>query len=197
MTSFPITLEQYLQAPTERPPVEFPPQAAKCFSSFFAPWQRVSLFKWGAVTKSKDELIRLGCLEEFSLHRERTRKDRAYMKDSGDLYLSRGFLVRHSPLVVLSVFCHELAHIKLSQTPEYPEIKCLQRAFKIRFADERLCEVMSPIEMYAVEISLRLLKDLLTEASTPRQRRQLRRIIADIEKKESRLVEMIHQLQYN
>lgn len=191
MDSF--SLANYLQAPLAAELEGFPPEAAACFDDFFAAWCLCRFPQWDAVKQAKKRLVDTGCIEDFSLHLLRKCATTAYMKDGGKMYLSLGLVFGHSAMTLLSVYAHELAHILLSQREDYPAIKAMQRAFKQRYHDHPMVELMSPIEVYAMLLSRPLLY-ALAERANRRHKRKLMQLIRDLEEKLTLLEREIRQL---
>lgn len=100
-------------------------------------------------------------ISPFALKILPTLKPTAFMKDGGDLYFSLGALLSRSSDVTLAVLCHEYGHILLSNQPFYGDLKKVNRQFKKEFAHSPFSELLSPIELYAVLISINLMKSLL------------------------------------
>lgn len=184
MNTSPISLSRYLSEPASAVDLAwFSPESAPCFAPFFSRWRGVGLLKWYAVTAARDALLEKRCLDSFSVHLCWKRKSMAYMNDAGQVYLSVGLLVKSSAVSVLSVYCHELSHIKLSQRADYPAIKALQREFKQRFKEHKLCELLSPIEFFAMLISRSLLESIADHTPNANQKVKLMRLKEDLEEK--------------
>lgn len=189
-----LSLANYVQAPLEADLEGFSPEAAACFDGFFSHWCRWGLLQWHAVTQTKKRLVDAGCIEDFSLRLLWRWATTAYMKDGGEMFLSLGLVFGRSAMTLLSVYAHELAHIKLSQRRDYPAIKALQREFKHRYHDHPMVELMSPIEVYAMLASRTLLRALAERAPNRRQRQKLTQLIQDLEEKLTLLEREIRRL---
>ena len=147
MSTETISVSRYVQTPAEVIALpRFSPEAAACFAPFLSGRCSMALLRWLAVTKTRRSLLKTNCLKPFSVHLLLKRKTEAYMHDDGRVFLSAGLLQTGSAMTVLSVYCHELSHIKLSQSGDYPMIKALQREFRQQFGQHKLCELLSPIE---------------------------------------------------
>ncbi|MBQ7415954.1 MAG: hypothetical protein IJW14_02825 [Oscillospiraceae bacterium] len=195
MNTAPISLKRYVSAPASAVELEmFPQETAACFAPFFALRSELGPWKWQAVTAARDALIEKRCLADFSVQLQWKRKTEAYMNDAGQVYLSAGLLATSSAMTVLSVYCHELAHIKLSQREDYPAIKALQREFKQHFKHHKQCELLSPIEFYAMLISRPLLSAMAENAHSDRQKKKLARLQEDLEQKIRLLEQQIVKL---
>lgn len=187
-------LRRYLLEPARAvEPEWFPPESASCFTPFFSP-ACIGPMKWRAVKAAGAALVEKNCLSDFTVHLNRKLKTVAYMNDAGQVYLSAGLLLKSSALTVLSVYCHELAHIKLSQRSDYPALKSLQREFKRHFQGHKLCELLSPIEYYAMLVSRPLLADLARQANNSRRQEKLLRLTEDLDKKIRFLEEELSKL---
>lgn len=181
------TVAQYVAHPTEVELNWFDRKAASCFAGFFSGSCRTGIMKWLAVRSVSKALVKKGYMESFGVHLKWTWKPMAFMNDAGHIYLSVGLLAKSSAVNVLSVYCHELSHIRLSQHRDYSDIKTLQRQFKQCYADHKLCELMSPIEIYTMLISEKLLRQIT--ADTPHGD-----LADDLEQKIRMLDDQIRQL---
>lgn len=174
-----LSVESYISAPTELD-VDFPDISAELSSALSQTVSRVSDFyfvKWAGFKKIRKIMIKDGVLKPFSLRLEKKLKPRAYMRDEGEVYLSFGLMASRSSLAALSVYLHELSHVYLSQMEDYPRLKELQKEFRSRYGDNPLCEVMSPIEMYANILTIRLLREIEKNDSNEGHKKRLETII--------------------
>ena len=106
-------------------------------------------------------IIKSKIIKDFALHLDYSLAARAYMKDSGEMYISLGSILFKSSRVNLKVFCHELAHMWLSQQDFYPKLKVLNKEFKENYSSHPSCYLASPIELYAMVISYNMMDYVL------------------------------------
>ena len=139
--------------------------------------------RWYYIKEIRKILINDKNVNEFSLHLENSLAAKAYMKDSGELYISLGSILFKSSRVNLKVFCHELAHIWLSQQPFYSELKELNKEFKQKYSHLKECYLASPIELYAMVISYELMNSVLNSLTKERTVKKWSRIVNDEAKK--------------
>lgn len=179
-----FSLQQYLPECTIEPP-QFPAEAAACFGPLLSGLCGTGLGKWIALRAVRRALIKKRCLGKFSLHLPIRREPLAYMNDAGKVYLSTGLLAKTSAMTVLSVYCHELSHILLSQQTCYPALKQLQRQFRQQFGGHQQWQLLSPIEY----ITMRICRTLLAEiaAANPGHKRKLQPLTEDLDEKLSAL----------
>ena len=184
MNASTISLSGYLSAPAEAVALSrFPAEAASCFVPFLSARFVPGLLKWSAVQTVRNALVDKGCVAPFSVHLLWKWETLAYMDDAGKVFLSAGLLHKSGLVPVLAVYCHELSHIKLSQQPDYPAIKALQREFKQRFQDHKLCELLSPIEYYAMRISQSLMAQIAEQTQHAGVKEKLLQAKADLDQK--------------
>ncbi len=86
---------------------------------------------------------------------------KAYMHDCGKLFISRGAIIKLSKVSLLSVICHELAHLWLAKEAEYGKLKEINKAFIEKFKGTENVTPLTPIEFYATYYSIKLLEDFL------------------------------------
>lgn len=193
-----ICVAQYLRSPGAAVAQDgFSPEAAACFQPFLTPWCVLAPLRWLAVTATRRKLLKTNCLKPFTVHLLWKGKTQAYMHDDGRVFLSAGLLQTGSAMTVLSVYCHELSHIKLSQREDYPAIKALQREFNRQFSDHKLCQLLSPIEYYAMLLSRSALTQLVSREQNARQRQKLVLLQKDLEEKIQFLEQELENLANN
>jgi hypothetical protein len=192
-----ISLEAYLKDPLSVPVEGFASGAEACFRPFFSPFVSWDFDKWRAITASAARLTAEGWLQPFTLNRQNGFRPMAYMRDGDGIYLSRGLLLRRSAITVLSTYCHELSHVKLSQAEDYPAIKALQKEFKARYSQSPLCELASPIEVWAMVVSRRLMTAIAEQVGENRHKAKLSRLLCDLDGKIAYLEGEIRKLTYH
>ena len=141
-----------------------------CRSS--SPW-----VKFRRIKDVKRALVKSGFFKDFKLRLLWRLKSLAYIEDFGRLTLSIGVLRSRTSPVVLSVLCHELGHMWLSQQDFYPTLKEVNRQFKERCADVGYCELLSPIELYAMDLSVKIMESVLSFAKDTEQKNRLFELI--------------------
>ena len=154
-------------------------QAMLKMASHFADFTPI---RWHYLKKIRNLMISEGKLSAFDLRMNFDLKPTAYMHDDGVVYISLGLLVRGSSLATLGIFIHELCHIKLSQSEAYDDIKALQKKFKAKFGSHKQCELMSPIEIFANILTIKLMGKI--EETT--ENRLLKKRIAKLKKVKER-----------
>ncbi len=80
-----------------------------------------------------------------------------YMTDSGELTLSWGVAQKHGFYRLHALLLHELAHLLLSAHKDYPLLLALDKAFLSKHAENAAATTLSPVELYATQISVALL----------------------------------------
>ena len=86
-----------------------------------------------------------------------TFRQEIYMTDSGELTLSWGVAQKHGFYRLHALLLHELAHLILSAHKDYPLLLALDKAFLARHADDSAAVTLSPVELYATQLSVSLL----------------------------------------
>lgn len=86
-----------------------------------------------------------------------TFRQEIYMTDSGELTLSWGVAQKHGFYRLHALLLHELAHLILSAHKDYPLLLALDKAFLARHADDSAAVTLSPVELYATQLSVTLL----------------------------------------
>lgn len=188
------SVEQYVASPEN---VRFDigvPSLMPILARMTSLWGRLTLVKWCCLRSIRNTLVRQGIFQPFSLRLKWTWKSMAYMRDEGELYLSIGFLASRSAWNVLSVYVHELSHIWLSQQEDYPLLKTLQREFRSRYGTHTLCELMSPIEIYADLLAVAILSDMERHAEKGAYKQGLLRLVQDRQDKLKRLTDELSRL---
>lgn len=91
-----------------------------------------------------------------------TFRQEIYMTDSGELTLSWGVAQKHGFYRLHALLLHELAHLVLSAHEDYPLLLALDKAFLARHADDAAAVTLSPVELYATQLSVTLLRATAT-----------------------------------
>lgn len=105
----------------------------------------------------------IGYVKKLRLKFSLWQKERAYMRDGGLLSLSLPYVAKERGTALLKVLLHELAHLVLANLPEYPALLSLDRAYaKESGLDEERKQILSPIELCATLLSIRLLEEVLS-----------------------------------
>lgn len=86
-----------------------------------------------------------------------TFRQEIYMTDSGELTLSWGVAQKHGFYRLHALLLHELAHLLLSAHKDYPLLLALDKVFLSRHAENAAATTLSPVELYATQISVALL----------------------------------------
>ncbi len=136
-----------------------------------------SPLRWKLIKKTKRLLIDESVVNDFSLNLIPCLSLKSYMKDSGEMYISSGALLFRSSIVTLKVFCHELSHIWLSQQPFYPAIKSVNKEFKTKFNGCKDVVLASPVEVYAMKLSIGIMEQIADFLTKKSQKKRLKRII--------------------
>lgn len=130
----------------------------------------------------------------FSLHLTRSLSARAYMKDRGDVFFSVGAILSRSPVVTLSVFCHEYAHLSLSYEAFYPALKELNRQFKDTFSHIPHADLLSPIELCAMVRAVDLMERMQKSVARTSAQKKLALLIRTEKEKLSYLESQLKAL---
>lgn len=192
-----LTLDGYLSSPGELPALpcldnkRALDELSKMLSCAYCP----VVLKWRRIKKIKQALTEDGVISDFSLKLTKELKPTAYMRDGVGMYLSLGLLISRSPLTLLSVYTHELAHLWLSEQPGYPTLKRVQREFREAYKDDKLAELMSPIEIYANTVARYITEHIPTK--NERQKRLLQGINTDRSKKIELMLTRIKESRLN
>ena len=80
-----------------------------------------------------------------------------YMTDNGELTLSWGVAQKHGFYRLHALLLHELAHLILSAQKDYPLLLALDKAFLNKHAAHSAAQTLSPVELYATQLSVTLL----------------------------------------
>ena len=132
----------------------------KSMTKIAACWFDIGFIRWYHIKEIRRILINEEILKEFSIHTTKSLKPMAYMKDSGEIYLSLGALVFKSNMATIKVLSHELAHIWLSQQAFYPSLKNLNKEFKQQYKMIENVNLLSPIELFAMIASVDFMESI-------------------------------------
>ena len=159
-------------------------------------WRSPFFIQWHYIKKAVNAMIECGILRKFSVRLTPDLTPKAYMRDGGDMFFSLGALLTRSSTVTLSVLCHELAHMWLSQRGYYSELKLLSKSFLTRYAKVPDIALMSPIELYAMVISVDIMKAINKGVKKQKHKRRLESIIDCEREKIEFLKQKITELQF-
>ena len=190
-------LEQYIADPIN---VSFEldistPRIIKCFDSLLSAKSYFYFIKVWYIKKLVSALSEDKKFRPFRFVIKRQFTPKAYMHDSGILYISYGMFLKTSVTVFVSVLCHELSHIWLSQQDFYPQLKQLNRQFKDKYSAEKDAILMSPIEVYARLVSTSMMDIVLKSLINERKKKKLQFCLNDQLKKLQKLKNMLAALQ--
>lgn len=177
-----LTLDAYLSDPLALPAsLPLPHTDAHVGTSLarFLRTGRTPFFQRRCLLHALSALAQAGTVTPVPFTLSLSLSPTAFMRDGGGMTFSLGALLFRSSAVTLSVFCHETAHVWLSQRPEYREIKALDRAFREAFADCPRARLLSPIELSAMHLSLPLMEAALCAARAGRKTEKFRRFVHD------------------
>lgn len=132
----------------------------KCMTKIASCWFDIGFVRWYHIKEIRSILINQKMLKEFSIHLTKNLKPMAYMKDSGEIYLSLGALLFKSNMATVKVLSHELAHVWLSQQDYYPSLKALNKEFKQRYNELENVNLLSPIELFAMIVSIDIMESI-------------------------------------
>ena len=179
MTDGFLSLSRYVKAPLENAPRIEGISAASLsrLASFLPIYSNPFFIQWRNIKRAVASLIDDGLFSRFSVHLTAGLKAKAYSVDDGRMYFSLGALLTRSSAVTLTVLCHELAHIWLSQRELYPELKRLNKEFLTVFSSVKGAYLMSPIEVYATVGSLCLLDAVSDSLPDGRKKKRLAGLI--------------------
>lgn len=135
--------------------------------------------RWKLIKKIRNLLISEKVVSDFSLNLIPSLSVKTYMKDSGGMYISLGALLFRSSMVTLKVFCHELSHIWLSTKSFYPVIKVVNKEFKIKFKHSKDVVLASPVEVYAMKLSIGIMEQISDSLTKNSQKKRWKKIIVD------------------
>lgn len=176
-----LTLQEYICNPLG---VDFEidlPDDLKDFLSLLK-WYNQCAFGRAKCLKNIVSSLCKGQFKPFKIEFLKTIKPLAYMHDKGVIYFSYGSLLNFSASTVLSVFCHELAHVWLSQREYYTELKELDRQFKDAFReklDGKTLTLASPVEVYAMLVSVQIMQKVLQKVDGAKKSKKLELRIAE------------------
>ena len=80
-------------------------------------------------------------------------KKTAYMTDGGRLVVPLSLITRKHNARIIKILLHELAHLRLTQLPEYGALLVLHQQFLQRFGETESLLAISPVERYATQLS--------------------------------------------
>ena len=179
MKNYDFSLQNYLKCPLN---IEFnlnlnSQKIVKSLRKLAFRWFDIGLFRWYHIKEIRNILIEEEFLKEFSINLSYSLKAKAYMKDCGEIYISLGALLFKSNMTTFKVLCHEVAHIWLSQQPFYSSLKELNKEFKQKYYKIEKVYLASPIELYAMVISVELMKSLLPSLTKKNEITRLNKFI--------------------
>ncbi len=151
----------------------------KSFQKFFSVFGNSILIKRRNLKKTVQELIQSNALKPFEFKTIFELRSKAFMKDEGCIYFSLGLLITKSPTVLLSVFCHELAHVFLSRQSNYEDLKKLNKEFKEKFNSVKEVNLLSPIEVFAMLLSVNLMEEIQKHISKDKYKNKFGKIIRE------------------
>ena len=194
MTDTPFSISRYLSAPREICPRAEDRLAdvadeinALATASRLTVWQRLKALA-RALSATEPQ-------KTFDVRLTSTLTPRAYMRDGGDIFFSIGAILSRSPVVTLSVFCHEYAHLSLSYETFYPALKTLNRQFKGEFSHLSNSTLLSPIELCAMLRSVTLMETMAGLIRNDRAKEKLALLIRAEQEKLDQLESQLKALQ--
>ena len=113
------------------------------------------------------------------------------MKDKGELYISIGALLFRSSMTTLKVLCHEISHLWLSQQDFYSKLKVLNKEFKQKYSNHQDVYLMSPIEFYAVVLSVKIMEEISLSLTKERHKKRWNKIVSEERAKIKKLHDLI------
>ena len=131
-----------------------------------------------------NRLHKSGYLCGLSLKLTWSKKEIAYMRDSGLVCFSVPYVAVEKGPALVKVVMHELAHLILSRQGEYTLLDTLNREYLSRFSslgEEGL--ILSPTELYATLLSVRLMHNAVDIADASGRVREMLDIQIDREMK--------------
>ena len=175
-----ISLQQYLAAPLD---IEFNPDIdtpliLKRFEKLLSFESKLYFIKVSYVKKLVFTLVSEGKFKDFKFNVKRKFKPEAYMYDGGEINISYGIFLHTTAPVFLTVLCHEIAHIWLSQREDYGDIKELNRQFKKEFSDG----VNSPVEVWARIVQTKILEKIISVLQGKKREKLLKCLDGEREK---------------
>ena len=190
-------IQQYLASPfgCEFDVDIITPSTAKCFQKLLEPLARLYFVKARYVKKLVSALIADNKLKPFEFVVKRGFKPEAFMHDSGVMSISYGMFIKTSRWVFVSVLCHELSHVWLSQQDYYSELKALNKQFKQQYASVADVELISPIEVYARQVSIAIMEGVLAALTDQWQKDKLLTALGYEREKLIKLENMLSSLQ--
>ena len=179
MNKFDFSLQSYVKCPLSLE-ASFPKISTnliKKMRNLAFEWFDIAPIRWYHIKEIRSILIEEEILEEFSVNLTKSLKPQAYMKDGVGLYISLGALVFKSNMTTFKVLCHEIAHLWLSRQSFYSELKTLNKEFKKTYKDHEKVYLLSPIELYAMVVSVELMKMVLSSLTKKNQIKRLNKFI--------------------
>ena len=171
------------------------PSTVKCFQKLLSPLARLYFVRARYVKKLVAELISESKLKPFEFVIKRDFKPEAFMRDSGVMSVSYGMFLKTSRWVFVSVLCHELSHVWLSQQEYYRELKALNKQFKEQYASVADVELISPIEVYARLVSIVMMEGVLDLLTDEWQKNKMLTVLGYEREKIIKLENMLRHLQ--
>jgi len=146
------SLKEYLESPTEGAPClgELPDGVISALSRFVPLYSNPFFIQWKNVKNAVRCFAEQGVTAPVSVSLIPKLKSTAYAVDGGKMCFSLGAILSRSSAVTLTVLCHEITHVWLSQRDFYPDLKRLNKDFISAFSGEKAAYLMSPIEVYAM-----------------------------------------------
>ncbi len=193
MSSYDFSLAEYINSPLKND-FEFTfnsPKVVEFLKKLVSRWFDFSIIRWYHIKEIREILIDEEILDNFYINLEFKLSPRAYMKDNGMIFLSLGALLFRSSMTTLKVLCHELAHLWLSQQPFYQELKKLNKEFKEKYSSISYVYLMSPIELYAMTVSLSMMKEIEGSLVKKKHIKRWSRLIDDESLKIKKLNDLI------
>lgn len=111
-------------------------------------------------------------------------KVKAYMTDSGRVCFSAAHVWSIRNATMAKLLLHEAAHLWLSQQECYAALKQLDKAFRARYAIGALA--LSPVEYYAIALSVKMLERLLPMTDDGARKD----VLSQIEREKSKLTDL-------
>ena len=179
MNNFDFNLQSYLKCPLSLK-LSFPKISAKLckkMQKLAFGWFDITLNRWYHIKEIRNVLIEDKILNEFSINLTKSLKTQAYMKDGDGIYFSLGALLFKSNMTTFKVLCHELAHTWLSNQSFYKELKILNKEFKKAYKNNENVYLASPIELYAMVVSVSLMEMVKNSLTKSKQIKRINKYI--------------------
>ena len=163
-------------------------------------FKKTEFFKFSRFYKVKriiSLLTDIGFISDTEVHTLYTLNKKAiYMNDNGNLYISCGVLLLRKSDSLFRLFIHEIAHLWLLNQKEYINILLPNKQFRKMYGDEEGYVDISPIEMNATNISIKIMKQLFYNKSDASDLKYLQAIDFEVEKL-NKCMERIEELRGN